>query len=108
MSSDSVTRGVIANEHFLSDEVTSWGRGSPGAGAEGGKEGGAAMAEIDQREESPASTKSDQDHYEPPSVSGRSGSEGAGGGQCKPLVILGDESCSLCVSHACPSTPLIS
>lgn len=78
---------MIANEHLLSDEVVSWGGGSPGAGSEGGKEGGAAVAEVDQREESPALSKSDHDHYEPPSVSGRRGEGGREEEEGKPLVI---------------------
>lgn len=69
----SATRGVIANEHLLSSEeicsVSSAGGAS--VSSEGVREGGASAASGDtteQREVSPASPHSEQDHYEPQTV----------------------------------------
>ena len=72
---------MIANEHLLSsEEISSLSTGSVGGasvggasvGSEGVREVGlsAGTAEsAEQREESPASTRSEQEHYETPMVS---------------------------------------
>ena len=66
---------MIANEHLLSsEEISSLSTGSVGGasvGSDGVREVGlsAGTAEsAEQREESPASTRSEQEHYETPMV----------------------------------------
>ncbi|CAI8049417.1 Serine/threonine-protein kinase D3 [Geodia barretti] len=64
------TRGVIANEHLLSsEEISSLSTGSVGGasvGSDGTREGAGSGEPGEQREESPASARQEQDHYEPP------------------------------------------
>ena len=68
---------MIANEHLLtSEEVNSLSTGSGGGGSvssEGVREGGVSIGSgetVEHREESPASSRSEQDHFEQPVVSG--------------------------------------